>query len=402
MAGRYCCGLAFVNLLLLILYMITLNTLDQALQHGGDIEAAAQRYDIELEHWVDLSTGISPWAWSLPSLPERVWQSLPPTDLSELLTAAAAFYQCSDEALSIDNISVTPGSQLLIRLLPHIADNIDNTPSKRVALPLLGYQEHALSWHMAGFELVFYQNVAELDALIQQNETGNTLQHAVVINPNNPSTELIDATQIKNWAEQLPGLMIVDEAFIDLQPQLSSIQHLTSTRKNNLVVLRSFGKFFGLAGLRVGFITSNNNNLLKQVNALFHPWSINHAALLIAQDALCDHHWQQQQRQRIAQQSEQLGELLHSLCDTQLSDYGLQSAGLFTTIIADRNELKQLHQQLAQQAIWTRFCGDTHSSIQQHLNSYNSETKDLNMPAWLRFSLPGDQLKELQHRLDSL
>jgi len=295
MVGLHSCRLIVVDVL-----VIKLNVPDQALQHGGNLNDAAKMYGIELDQWLDLSTGISPWAWPIPTLSESVWQTLPPTDLSELLRAAADFYQCPAKPLTTDQLTVAPGSQLLIRLLPHISciDSANKTEPRRVALPLLGYQEHALSWHMAGFELVFYQDTSQLNALIQQK----TVEHAVIINPNNPSTELIEPAKINHWAEQLPGLIIVDEAFIDLQPRLSANQYLNN-KNSNLVVLRSLGKFFGLAGLRIGFIFSNNKQLIKQFNALLHPWSINHAALIIAKDALNDLHWHELQRQRITQQS---------------------------------------------------------------------------------------------------
>ena len=350
-----------------------------SVQHGGNLDTAIKKYGFDKNQWMDLSTGISPWCWPVKNLPEQVWNALPPP-LDNLLTAASQYYD-----IDSNKIIATPGSQIAIRFLPQLFK-----PST-VAVPTLGYQEHAASWQLANHKVTRYRNINELVHLLDSRQ----VEHVVVINPNNPSGEMVNVKIMNDIAAQTSGIMIIDEAFIDLYENAPSTKQNDTTPRStiknltgNMVVLRSVGKFFGLAGLRLGFAVSNHPTV-TQLNTLLQPWSISHASITIGSQALSDKTWQQEQYQRIQSQTKAFLPTLEKIISNELKtstqkDYDIRSCGLFNTILIDKasgpDTLTKLHQKLAQSAIWTR------------LFNHNDE------PAWLRFSLPAD-IQELEQRL---
>ena len=350
--------------------MIKLTKSWDNITHGGNLHQAIQRYGIEHEQWLDLSTGISPWSWPVKSLPPTVWQDLPPP-INHLLDAAAHYYQCN-----IDSIVATPGSQMAIRLLPHLFK------ATRVAMPILGYQEHAHSWQQAGNSMIYYSNQEELLSLVMSGE----VEHAVLINPNNPTCETTQLSIIESIVNHIQGILVIDEAFMDLynhdiSDHANTIKSAIELNSNKVIVLRSVGKFFGLAGIRIGFAISPHP-ILKQLNALLQPWAISHASQYIATQALQDSSWQNMQRERIAIQEAQMRTIIEALLIQHLSDYSMKSSGLFITVFGTKHELKTVHQALAKKAIWTRL--------------YNNQ----DCYGWLRFSLI-TCLNRLQQRLFS-
>ena len=206
-----------------------------ALKHGGDLSEASEVFGIPKDQWIDLSTGISPWSWPVPEVPESVWRALP--DACDGLEEAAANYYGCDPGVLL----AVPGSQYALQ---HIPFHIDRG---RVAIPARGYAEHRAAWLNAGHEVVDYKNAEQLAQLA----AGHEVQHAVVINPNNPTGEMVGSQQLMAMQQQLHsvgGWMIVDEAFVDALPGNSLVSECP---QSGLVVLRSVGKFFGLAGLRL-------------------------------------------------------------------------------------------------------------------------------------------------------
>jgi len=320
-------------------------------KHGGDLTEAANLYDIALDQWLDMSTGISPWHYPVSELDNRVWKNLPP----------------NSESL----IKTTPGSQAVIRLLPLLYKK------SVVAVPKLGYQEHAFSWQLAGHSILFYQNKHQLFDLIEQQR----IDHAVVINPNNPTCECMALDVLEQIANSIKGTLVVDEAFVDGFPVLdSALISETLINLPNLIVLKSIGKFFGLAGLRVGFAITETA-LVQQLRLLFEPWSISHASMVIAGYALQDKSWQSEQRLRIKKGAEALELVLRQLC-RDIDDVRIENAGLFSAVFADADSIRALHTELAKRGVWTRL--------------FNTGDE----PAWLRFSLIDDipQFLDLSRR----
>ncbi|HET7314127.1 threonine-phosphate decarboxylase CobD [Salinisphaera sp.] len=317
--------------------------------HGGKLRAAADRYGIDEAEWLDLSTGIAPWSWPLPPLPAAVWSRLPEAG-DGLIAAAADYYGCP-----ADRLAALPGSQFAIRELPRLF-----APAT-VAVPAVGYTEHAAAWHAAGHRLRCY---ADLDAL--ESMLAN-IDRAVVLDPNNPSGERAVSGRLGRFAAALgPGRLVVDAAFADCAGGLSF-----DPFANDAIVLRSVGKYFGLAGMRLGF-AFGHKPVIEALHGAVEPWGVAHPARWIGARALADRDWQIGQNARIRD-----GEawLRARLADV-FPGHGIAGAGLFVTVFFPaEGAAAAAHEALARRGVLTRL-GDN--------------------GRWLRFGLP---LKSQRERL---
>lgn len=295
------------------------------LEHGGDLRSVARQYDIPLSEWLDLSTGINPIGWPVPSLPAACWQSLP--QLDEGLEAAARAYYGAGQLLAV------AGSQAAIQALPGLFSPC------RVGILSPAYAEHAAAWQGAGHHLQPL-SAEGIEAAV------DSLDVLLLVNPNNPTGKRFERTRLLAWRQRLQargGLLLVDEAFIDSDPQQSLAADCGAP---GLVVLRSVGKFFGLAGLRVGFVLAWEELLLRLQQRL-GPWAVSGPAREVARLALSDLAWQADTRQRLADSSQRLLELL--------DHHGLRPAGgseLFQYCPTARAEA--IRHALARQGIWVR------------------------------------------------
>ncbi len=257
------------------------------LEHGGRLRQAAQRRGIPLADWLDLSTGIAPWSYPV-RIDESAWRRLP-EDEDELVAAAAGYYG-HPQPLPL------PGSQAAIRELPRLL-----APGVAV-LPAPTYGEYAPAWRAAGHE------VRELDAAALLAVDADVVMLA---NPNNPDGAGFAPQALRELAARQAargGWLVVDEAFADCTPQ-TSVAALAGSELPNLIVLRSLGKFFGLAGARVGFLCAAPALRARLAEAL-GPWALAHPSRVAAIQALRDTAWQQAQRVRLAAASARLGRLL--------------------------------------------------------------------------------------------
>lgn len=296
------------------------------LQHGGQIRAAAARYGIAVEDWLDLSTGINPIPFVPPEIPLAVWARLP-QEQDGLEEEAARYYGTPD-------LLPASGSQAAIQLLPRLRSRCC------VGVLYPGYAEHAHAWRGAGHrvqELCADEIAAQID----------NLDVLVLMQPNNPTGEIFTHTQLHEWHTQLAargGWLIIDEAFIEASTQAS---FAPSQMPHGLIVLRSLGKFFGLAGARVGFVLAHAE-LLEHLRAALGPWSVTGPSRYVAQAALLDSVWQAATRARLLRDGACLAQLL--------SDAGLPPAGgcgLFQWVPTEQAET--IHRQLAQRGIFTRL-----------------------------------------------
>ncbi|PVZ13946.1 MULTISPECIES: threonine-phosphate decarboxylase CobD [unclassified Pseudomonas] len=222
------------------------------LEHGGKLKAAAERFGVPLDQWLDLSTGLAPWPFEVPEIPIKAWARLPETD--DGLEAAACQYYNASQVLAV------PGSQAAIQALPRL-----RRPGK-VAVLSPCYAEHAEAWRRGG-HVVREIADAEVDYYL------DSVDVLVVVNPNNPTGRMLCASQLLQWHARLSqrgGWLVVDEAFMDTTPELSLAPY---AQRPGLVVLRSFGKFFGLAGVRLGFVLGEGR-LLRLLADQIGPWAV--------------------------------------------------------------------------------------------------------------------------------
>ena len=335
------------------------------LEHGGKLHRAARQYGIPESDWLDLSTGINPNGWPVPAIPDEVWQRLPQDD-DGLDAAAQEYYfnpiskvkQGGDErttqtvqlarpGVSEDANAVSPmkllavaGSQAAIQALPMLL------PAAQVALVTPSYAEHAHAWRRNGHRV---SSVPAAEIL----QAGATAQIVVIINPNNPTGKLFSRADLLGLHASLAargGWLVVDEAFIDATPEHSLA---SACPLPGLIVLRSLGKFFGLAGARVGFVLAEKA-VLHPLAELLGPWTISAPSRHVAALALRDTIWQDATRHGLPPATQRLAELLRT--------YDLQPSGgtsLFQWVCCP--DAASLHQQLAQRSILTRLYDAPHS-----------------------------------------
>jgi cobalamin biosynthetic protein CobC len=310
--------------------------------HGGDIETAAARYGIPLSNWIDLSTGMNPQSYPIPDIPVQAFQNLP--------YWRPDFLQAVENYYGYGIFVPVVGSQQAIQALPNM---LINESHGDVLLPAVGYQEHAKQWRNSGASLAYYSSVSVSDMCqdIDASLASNAAQHLVVISPNNPTAIEIDNEILCAWAEKLAAgsYLIVDEAFIDVGHQsLLTIGILPS----NIIILRSFGKFFGLAGIRLGFVFANQA-IVKKLKTIFGTWQINGPAQAISTIAMNDVHWQKMTRQQILINATVMKNLLNPLAK-HFNFKGVMSASLFFSYAMSIDLALTLNDVLAKLGLLTR------------------------------------------------
>jgi cobalamin biosynthesis protein CobC len=313
------------------------------LPHGGDLAAARARFPGAPEPFIDLSTGINPFSYPVPSLRPEVFARLPePAALDRLAAIAAKAYGAPSEA----HVVAAPGLQIL---LPMVAALV---PPGRAAVLAPTYAEHARVAALAGHAV---REAAEIGAL-----AGADL--VIVVNPNNPDGRLIARDVLLARADALaPGLLVIDEAFMDAGAADASLAG--EVARPNLVVLRSFGKFFGLAGLRLGFALAPPA-LATRLRAVLGPWAVSGPALAIGAVALADAAWIAATRARLATAVQRL--------DALLAGAGLEVAGGTALFRFVRTPAAgALFDRLGRAGIFVRRFAE--------------------QPTWLRIGLPGSE-----------
>jgi cobalamin biosynthesis protein CobC len=314
-----------------------------SIAHGGRLSEARRLFPQAPEPWLDLSTGINPQPYPLPPLASESFTRLPDSEEVDLLqSAAAAAYHVADPAM----IAAAPGTQILIELLPRL------WPASSVAVLGPTYAEHARAWAKTGGRTHDVATVEEL---------GNAAV-AVLCNPNNPDGRRFSPDRLLALADELAargGLLVVDEAFADLEGEELSLG--SALPHPALIILRSFGKTYGLAGLRLGFALAEPDRAGRIRDAL-GPWAISGPAIAVGLQALTDRAWFTATAERLANATREL--------DACLSDSGLSVIGgtrLFRLI--DAHDASGLFARLGHAGIFVRRFADH--------------------PTWLRFGQPG-------------
>lgn len=315
--------------------------------HGGNLAAAAAAYGRPRGDWLDLSTGINPRPYPMPPIPPDAWTRLPEAaDLAMLLDAARVGYGVGAAA----DVVAAPGTQALIQWLPRLR------AAGRVAIVGPTYGEHAVAWRRAGHA------VADPVTLAQAEDAAAGWDVVVIVNPNNPDGRVIEPGRLLRLAGRLAvrgGWLVVDEAFADVVPEASLCG---AAGADGLILLRSPGKFHGLAGLRLGFCVCGGAVAAVLADNL-GPWAVSGPALAVGTAALADLHWAVTTRAWLAAQA--------AAVDAVLAAAGLVAAGgtaLFRLVESD-----------AAGAVFDRLC---RAGILVRPFAY--------APRWLRVGLPGD------------
>lgn len=304
---------------------------EAAIRHGGDLGRARASYPLAPQPWIDLSTGINPHSYPHSPLPASAFSRLPEPDALERLKAVAA---TAFSAPSVKHLAAAPGTQMLMPLLAEIAVQ---RGAKNAAVLTPAYAEHARTARMAGLavtEVAHFSDLADFD-------------YAVVINPNNPDGRVVEHDHLLALADHMHrkgGLLVVDEAFIETG-YAASVSEATAIE--GLVVLRSFGKFYGMAGLRLGFAIAHPE-IANRLEQRLGPWAVSGPALHVATEALADWNWREAMRLRLREEAARL--------DGLLGNAGLTVGGgtsLFRLVRDER--AAALFEHLAQRGILVRI-----------------------------------------------
>ena len=311
--------------------------------HGGDLDAVRERFPGAQAPWIDLSTGINPVPFPIPDLPAEIWSRLPTRAEEEaLLAAAATGYRVPNSGM----IAAASGTQALIQLLPLLC------PKSRVEILGPTYEEHEVCWTRQGHRVSVVKDLDQCDRA----------DVVIVVNPNNPTGRLIPVSLLRTVATALAGrngLLIVDEAFVDALPETASI---ATDPPPATIVLRSFGKTYGLAGLRLGFAIAEVP-LATRIRAELGPWAVSGPALRIGKAALRDPHWLAGTTARLQSDQQRLDAMLKAAGFTVLG-----GTPLFRLVC--HFDAFKLAERLGRHGI--------------HIRSFPRE------PQWLRFGLPAD------------
>lgn len=312
--------------------------------HGGRLDAARRRYPNAPRPWIDLSTGVNPRAYPPPPIELAAYARLPDDDALALLEAAArAAYAVPSNA----EVVPAAGAQTLIQTIPRAL------PARSVGVLGFTYAEHAACWSAAGAEVAV---VETLDALAAYDA-------AVIVNPNNPDGRLVaqgDIAELAATFANKKGVLVVDESFMDFTPHHSAAP---LAAHDGLIVLRSLGKAYGLAGLRLGFALCAAPPAAP-LRAALGPWAVSGPAIAVGARALADKDWLTAAARACVDDATRL--------DALLARAGLTSLGgtaLFR--LAAHERAPALYQRLCEHGILAR-------AFDQR-------------PGWLRFGLPGNE-----------
>lgn len=314
----------------------------QTRDHGGGLDAAIAEWGGRRDTWMDLSTGINPMPYPIPDFLPDAWTALPDRRaFAALYDAARQFWNIPDDL----DILAGSGASAIIARLPLLR------PAQQVSIPTPTYNEHAASFRAQGWQV-----------------TDHAQPHAqaqVVVHPNNPDGRL--------WrAEDLTApFRVIDESFGDIAPDQTL---LPLAQDGRTVILKSFGKFWGLAGLRLGFAIGTPD-VIAPLREAIGPWQISGPALETGAKALRDPEWAQTTRRRLAQDSRGL--------DQAMAQHGTCVGGTDLFRLYDVGDAVQFQNKLAEHHIWSRIF------------PYST--------SWVRLGLPHpDQTESLHHALSSL
>lgn len=297
------------------------------LDHGGGLDAAAVRYGGDRNEWIDLSTGINPVPYPIGTIEQGAWTALPDKAAqTALIKAARQFWQIPDAAAVI----ATPGASAPIAMVPRLR------PAAQVHIATPTYNEHAAAFAAAGWQEVSDPHKAEAQ---------------VIVHPNNPDGRLFTSSNLH------APLRVIDESFADIIPDASLI---AQTSAPDTLLLKSFGKFWGLAGLRLGFAIGDPE-LIDKLTTMLGPWPVAGPALQIGTRALNDPNWATKTRTRLGTDAIRLDRLI-----TQAGANTIGGTSLFR--LYDVDDAAAWQDRLARHHIWSRVF------------PYN--------PRWLRLGLP--------------
>lgn len=303
-------------------------------KHGGDLEAW-QRLEHGAQHWLDLSSACNREPWPIPALSSKLWYELP--DQFVLEEAATEYFGQAP-------LAIGAGTQQFIEILPPLLQK--KRAGSTVMVPKMGYQEHAYCWRKWGYDVLEYQTVGEL--------LSTAWDIAVVVQPNNPTAEYLsndESQRLKTLLTNSQRCLVLDEAFLDATPEHS---WLNQSLPRGCFVLRSVGKFFGLAGARVGLLFGESQ-YKAAARSLVGPWPVATPAVHLVAAALNDKAWQAEALESLAERHDYFMATIVPKLNTLFDSQAIQYTPLFYTWILDEAQANKAFQALHSVGIHIRL-----------------------------------------------
>jgi len=296
------------------------------LEHGGDLDRAIAHYGGRKQDWIDLSTGINPTSYPVAEIAPNLLRDLPDQGLvNATKQAARKAYNTSLACIPL------AGAQQAIQLFPSIVKK--STDNASIYSP--SYNEHEIQLRKAGWQVKYCTSIEEM----------RNADCAVVVNPNNPDGKQFSPDVLLDLANDV-GTLIIDESFCDLYPNLSILPHLND-KHHNIIILRSLGKFYGLAGIRLGFVFAHQEVINEFAKAAGN-WAVSGPALAIGTTALTDTNWRHQMRENLTKDALRLDALT-----SPNYLYLVGGTDLFRLYHCD--DAQNMQDRLAQHQIWSRI-----------------------------------------------
>ena len=269
--------------------------------HGGRLGDARALHPNAPEPWIDLSTGINPKPYPAPRASAAARARLPePQQLRELEASAARAFGVDES----DRVAAVAGSEAALRLIPHVLG-----PTREACIAGPTYSSHADAWQRVGVRPLNLTAPAATPSNVNEIATGTVF---TLVNPNNPDGHVTERERVLALHDELAardGFLAVDEAFADVEPACSVAAEAGSARYPRLIVFRSFGKFFGLAGLRLGFVIAAPSTAAR-FRGLLGDWPVTADTIAAGLAAYADKSWAERTRARLRSAARRLDALL--------------------------------------------------------------------------------------------
>lgn len=332
--------------------------------HGGDIFGAARRLHAPVSAMIDFSASINPLGLSRRAR-SRLKEELglvchyPDPSQNELRRLVAS---CED---------IDPGCSLFgngATQLLHLVPRYFRPRSVLLVQPSFSEYEAALlalrcriRHHLLEPSTGFLVDPDKLLKALRDVRPGLL----IVANPNNPTgakvpTEVL--LKIVQVCQKQNTWFLVDESFIDFTNQPSLVR--LASRQQNLIVLRSFTKFFALPGLRIGYLVAQSS-IIKELSSRIEPWSVNTLAVIAAAESMKDASFRKQSLALIARERRYLSEGLENL--DWLEPYPSEANFLLVRIKSQAIEACGLCRKLEAMRILIRDCSDFQGLGQKYI-----------------------------------
>jgi len=327
--------------------------------HGGNVWDFSKKYNISIDKLIDFSISTNPLGAPETSI-ENIRHHLnlikhyPDPDPEWLLKALA-----ESIGVASNNVIVGNGSTELIYLFNEVF--LEN--GFDAVIPVPSFSEYKAAIEHFGGNMIFLTCDSSQNFQLNVEELERTISKKTRIiflcNPNSPTGVLYkkeDIIRIIKFAAERNVLVFLDEDYIDFvddDKRYSMVEYVNDY--NNLFILRSLTKFFGLAGVRIGF-GIGSPDLVTVLKNVIMPWSVNSLAMYATAAAVKDKEFIKRTRQLVSNGRKTMVELFKSI--TWLKVYPSETNFLLLEIIQGNLTSTQIKEGLAKKGLLIRDCKD--------------------------------------------